>query len=122
RLRTPERGPRLLLDVPGYTYRVFVTNRSEPAEWIWQHYDGRAAIEPRFSELKEDLAADDFCLHGFFPTEAAVRSIFFAFTLLSLLQAFAPAPKTAAQHRPATLRNTLFLCGAVAGRCGHKTI
>ena len=75
----------------------------------------RAAIEPRFSELKEDLAADDFCLQKFFPTEAAVLSVLFVFNLLSILQAL--DPKTpGVQQRPATLRHSLFLCGAVVGR------
>lgn len=139
RIRLPDDCRPALFHEPGYDYRVFVTNRAEPAEWIWHHYDQRAAIEPRFSELKEDLAADDFCLHQFHATEAAFRSILFVFNLLSLLQALQPtagasttrpapsSPEEARssrrpQCRPATLRSTLFLCGAIAGRSGHKTV
>ena len=117
-LRDPQE--RRLLEVPGYEYRVFVTDRSEPPEWIWRHYDQRAAIEPRFSELKRDLGADDFCLHDFYATEAAFRSVLFAFNLLSLLQDLADAGPT--QRRPATLRASLFTCGAIAGRSGHKFV
>lgn len=119
RLRLPDPHYRRLLDVPGYDFRVFVTNRTESPEWIWHHYDERAAIEPRFSELKEDLGADDFCLRGFFPTEAAFLSVLFVFNLLSLLQSIAPS---SVQLRPATLRQTVFTCGAVAGRSGHKIV
>jgi hypothetical protein len=35
---------RLLLDVPGYTCRVWVTNRAESAEVIWRDYKGRATV------------------------------------------------------------------------------
>lgn len=121
RLRLPDERDQRLLQVPGYEHRLFVTNRPEPAEWIWHHYDQRAAIEPRFSELKEDLGADDFCLQGFFPTEAAFLSVLFLFNLLSCLQALASAPP-AIQRRPATLRQSLFVCGAIAGRSGHKFV
>lgn len=111
-----------LIDVPSYDHRIFVTNRTEPATWIWQHYDQRAAIEPRISELKEDLGADDFCLQGFFPTEAAVRSVCLVFNLLSILQAMRPDAALQPQHRPHTVRQQLFTCAAAAGRCGHKFV
>jgi hypothetical protein len=119
RLRLSDPQEARLFHVPGYEFRIFVTNRSEPPAWLWRHYDQRAAIEPRFSELKSDLGADDFCLHQFFATEAAVRSVFFVFNLLSWLQSLERSPT---QHRPATVRSSLFLCGAIAGRCGHKTV
>ena len=120
RLRLPDPTERRLLDVPGYDFRVFVTNRTEAPEWIWRHYDQRAAIEPRFSELKSDLGADDFCLHEFFATEAAFRSVLFAFNLLSLLQSL--ERPSASQRRPATIRQSLLTCGAIAGRSGHKFV
>lgn len=121
RTRLRDLGPELV-EVPRYEYRIFVTNRSEPAEWIWRHYDKRAAIEPRISELKEDLAADNFCLHGFFPTEAAMRSVFLLFNLMSILQALRARSPEDPQQRPATLRNQLFTCAAAAGRSGHKIV
>ncbi len=121
RLRLPDPDYHRLLEVPGYDFRVFVTNRTESPEWLWRHYDERAAIEPRFSELKEDLGADDFCLKEFFPTEAAFLSVLFAFNLLSLLQSLTATP-ACPQQRPATLRQSLFTCGAIAGRSGHKFV
>lgn len=121
RLRLNDPKEERLLAVPGYEFRVFVTNRSEQPEWLWHHYDQRAAIEPRFSELKEDLAADDFCLRKFFPTEAAFLSVLFVFNLLSVLQSL-DAPAGAVQRRPATLRQSLLVCGAIAGRSGHKFV
>jgi hypothetical protein len=120
RLHLPDPTERRLLNVPGYDFRVFVTNRTEPAEWIWRHYDQRAAIEPRFSELKTDLGADDFCLQEFFATEAVFRSVLLVFNLLGLLQ-FLDRPG-GIQRRPATLRHSLLCCGAIAGRSGHKFV
>lgn len=121
RLRLPDPQEQRLLNTPGYDFRVFVTNRTEDPAWVWRHYDQRAGIEPRFSELKEDLGADDFCLRSFYSTEAAFLSVLFLFNLLSCLQALQPSP-THVQRRPATLRQTLFTCGAIAGRSGHKFV
>jgi hypothetical protein len=121
---------RKLLDVPGYTYRLFVTNRAEAPEELWRDYNRRATMEQRIDELKHDLAADDFCRHNFFATEAAFRSVLSLFNLLSLWQtATRPAsaasrqPGQPARHRrPATLRTEVFLCGAIAGREGRRTV
>ena len=56
----------------------------------------------------------------FYPTEAAFRSVLFLFNLLSWVQTLRPAPGP--QQRPATLRSTLWTCGAIAGRSGHKMV
>jgi hypothetical protein len=42
---------RQLIDIPGYTFRVWVTNRSEGALELWRDYNGRACIEQRIEEL-----------------------------------------------------------------------
>ena len=77
---------RKLIDVPGYTFRIWVTNRSEDALTLWRDYNGRACVEQRIEELKHDLAADGFCLQPFFATEAAFLAVLCAFNLLSLYQ------------------------------------
>jgi hypothetical protein len=119
RVRLPDPKEQRLIDVPGYEFRLMVTNRDEAPEWLWRHYDQRAAIEPRISELKTDLGADDFCMKKFYPTEAAFRSVLFVFNLLSWLQSLQSKPT---QQRPATVRSSLFTCGAIAGRSGHKMV
>src|SRR5258707_2519060 len=40
---------RKLIDLPGYVFRVFVTNRNDPALEIWRDYNGRATVEDRKS-------------------------------------------------------------------------
>ena len=104
RIRLPDPKERRLLEVPGYEYRIMVTNRQESPEWLWRHYDQRAAIEPRISELKSELGADGFCLQKFYPTEAAFRSVLFVFNLLGWVQSLNPAEGP--QRRPATVRST----------------
>jgi hypothetical protein len=110
---------RKLLDVPGYTFRVFVTNLALPPEQIWRDYNGRADMENRIAELKHDLAADDFCLQQFFATEAAFRSILLLFNLLAEFQR---ACCFATYRQPATLRAQVFLCGALLGRAGRRLV
>jgi hypothetical protein len=110
---------RKLIDVPGYTFRLFVTNRSEPPEDLWRDYNQRASMENRIAELKYDLAADDFCLHEFFATEAAFLSILMLFNLLGEMQRMSGMKQ---YRRPATLRAQVFLCGAILGRSGHRQV
>jgi hypothetical protein len=110
---------RRLLDVPGYTFRVFVTSTNLSPEEVWRTYAGRADIENRISELKSDLEADSFCMRNFFATEAAFRSILMLFNLLGEFQR---AAGIKAYKRPATLRTAVFLCGAILGRAGHTAV
>src|ERR1017187_845110 len=110
---------RKLLDVPGYTFRLLVTNLSAPPEQIWRDYNHRADMENRIAELKHDLAADDFCLQEFFATEAAFRSVLLLFNLLGEFQR---ACRFTRYRQPATLRAQIFLCGALLGRAGRRLV
>jgi hypothetical protein len=116
--RKPSLG-RKLLEVPGYTFRIFVTNLADPPEEIWRDYNQRACMEQRIEELKSDLAADDFCLKEFFATEAAFLSILMLF---NLLVEFQRASGMTGYRQPASLRVQVFLCGAILGRAGHRTV
>jgi hypothetical protein len=66
---------RKLIHVPGYTFRIFVTNSSGAPQEIWRDYNLRADMENRIAELKHDPGADGFCLKQFFATEAAFRAV-----------------------------------------------
>jgi hypothetical protein len=112
---------RKLIELPGYVFRVFVTNRADAALEIWRDYNGRAAVECRIDELKNELAADHFCLRSFFATESAFLAVLFSFNLLSEFQrAIDPTLKT--YRQPATLRFEVFTCGAILGRSGHYLV
>jgi hypothetical protein len=98
-----------LIDLPEYTFRVFVTSLLAMPEGIWRDYNHRADMENRIAELKHDLAADRFCLKDFHATDAVFRSILLLFNLLSEFRRVSGMP----QHKePATLRSEVFLCGA----------
>ena len=76
-------------------------------------------MEQGIAELKSALAADDLCLREFFATEAAFRSILLFFHLLGESQR---AAGLASYRQPASLRVQVFLCGALLGRAGHRTV
>jgi hypothetical protein len=111
---------RRLIDVPGYTFRVWVTNRSEAAPELWRDYNGRACVEQRIEELKHDLAADGFCLQPFFATESAFLAVLFTFNLLGLYQH--QTTPDAPYRQPGTLRVAVFLCSAILGAMGHDVV
>lgn len=110
---------RRLIDVPGYTFRVFVTTRKDVEEGIWRDYNRRADMENRIAELKHDLAADRFCLKQFFATEAAFQCILLLFNLLAEFQR---AAGMTGYREPATMRTTVFTCGAIPGRTGRRIV
>jgi hypothetical protein len=110
---------RKLFEVPGYTFRLFVTSRSDAPEEIWRDYNRRADMENRIAELKHDLGADGFCLKQFFATEAAFQAIVLLFNLLAEFQRAAGLP---VYREPATLRTQVFTCGAILGRAGRRLV
>jgi hypothetical protein len=110
---------RKLFSIPGYTFRIFVTNLADSPEEILRDYNQRACLEQRIEELKSDLAADDFCLKEFFATEADFLSILMLFNLLVEFQRTSGMTK---YRQPTGLRVQVFLCGAILERAGHHTV
>ena len=111
---------RTLINVPGYTFRVWATNRNDPPMEIWREYNGRAVVEQRIEELKLELAVQGFCLQSFWATEAAFLSGLLTFNLLSLYQQATRPGEVYMQ--PATLRTAVFLAGAVLGSMGKEVV
>ena len=110
---------RKLIDVPGYTFRIFVTNRTEAPEAIWRDYNRRADMENRIAELKHDLGADHFCLKQFHATEAAFRAVLLLFNLLAEFQR---AAGLTGYREPATIRTQVLTCGAILGRSARRLV
>ena len=110
---------RKLIDVPGYTFRIFVTSSTASPLEIWREYNRRADMENRIEELKNDLAADGFCLKQFFATEPAFRAILLLFNLLVEFQRAAGLP---GYQQPATLRAQVLTCGAILGRASRHIV
>ena len=110
---------RKLIDVPGYTFRIFVTSQIQAAQDVWRDYNRRADVENRIAELKHDLGADGFCLRKFFATEAAFRAVLLVFNLLAEFQRAAGLPT---YREPATLRTQILTCGAILARAGRHLV
>jgi hypothetical protein len=114
---------RRLIEVEGYTFRIFVTNRTGDATDLWRDYNQRACVEQHIEELKNDLQVDGFCMRDFFATECAFLSVCFTYNLLSLYQhAAAPERRKNGFQRPATLRSAVFIGGAILGKRSRKPV
>jgi len=61
-------------------------------------------------------------MQQFFATEAAFLSVLFAFNLLSLYQQAIGTRSEKHYQRPATLRSTVFLGGAILGRRARQPV
>ncbi len=90
---------RKLIDVPGYTFRIFVTSSADGPAEIWRDYNRRADMENRIAELKHDLGAHGFCMKQFCATDAAFRSVLLLFNLLSEFQRAAGLPGNRSRPR-----------------------
>ena len=110
---------RKLIEVPGYTFRIFVTSCDDLPQEIWRGYNGRADMENRIAELKHDMGADGFCMKQFFSTEAAFRSVLLLFNLLAEFQR---AAGLQVYREPATIRAQVLTCGAILGRAGRRLV
>ncbi len=111
---------RTLLEVPGYTYAVYVTNLSLPALQVRELYQGRADSENRIKELLQDFAISGFVSEKFWATETAFRLACWAYNLMSLFRQALLG--TASKQTLSTLRTQCFAIGASLGRSGHKTL
>jgi hypothetical protein len=119
RQRTADRGKaRQLLEVPGYSYSVFVTNLTLPPLQVRALYQGRADSENRIKELLHDFAIAGFVSQKFWATEAAFRLACCAYNLMALFrQALLGA---AAKQTLGTLRAQCFAIGASLGKSSRQ--
>jgi hypothetical protein len=104
----PKASGKLLFEVPGYRFSCYVTNLDLPLDQIWNIYNSRADCENRIKELKQDFGLENFCLKGFWATEASFRFIMIAYNLISLFRHFALN-----EHNKATLSTLKSYCFAL---------
>jgi len=82
----PNSGGKLLFDEATYRYSAYVTNLTLPVDQLYNIYNTRADCENRIKELKYDFGADNFCLKGFWATEASFRFIMMAYNIMALFK------------------------------------
>jgi hypothetical protein len=111
---------QMLLEVPGYSYAVYVTSLGLPPDRVRRLYLGRADSENRIKELLADFAVAGFVSRKFWATEAAFRLALCAYNLMSLFRQTLLG--TASRQTLATLRVQCFAIGASLGNAAGKRL
>ena len=81
-----EEPPSTLFILGRYVYRAWVTNMDLTPFGIWHYYDGRAAIEPRICELREDYAFRKIPTASFAANALYLEIVRLAYNLVTAFQ------------------------------------
>jgi len=83
----PDEEPQSTLFTLGrYVYRAWVTNMDLTPFGIWHYYDGRAAMEPRICELREDYALRKIPTGSFAANALYLEIVRLAYNLVTAFQ------------------------------------
>ena len=83
----PQDEPQTTLFTLGrYVYRAWVTNMDLTPAGIWHFYDGRAGMEPRICELREDFALRKIPTASFAANALYLEIIRLAYNLVTAFQ------------------------------------
>ena len=83
----PQDEPQTTLFILGrYVYRAWVTNMNLTPAGVWHFYDGRAGIEPRICELREDYALRKIPTASFAANSLYLEIIRLAYNLVTAFQ------------------------------------
>jgi len=86
RFLEPEEAETTLFAMGRYIYRAWVTNLPLTPAGIWYFYDGRAGIEPRIRELREDFALRKIPTASFAANALFLEIIRLAYNLVTAFQ------------------------------------
>ena len=83
----PEQEPQTILFTLGrYVHRAWVTNMDLTPPGIWHFYDGRAGMEPRICELREDFGLRKIPTASFAANALYLEIIRLAYNLVTAFQ------------------------------------
>jgi DDE family transposase len=83
----PDDEPQSTLFILGrYVYRAWVTNMDLTPSGVWHYYDGRAGMEPRICELREDYALRKIPTASFAANALYLEIVRLAYNLVSAFQ------------------------------------
>lgn len=83
----PEEDAQTTLFALGrYVYRAWVTNMNLTPAGVWHFYDGRAGMEPRIGELREDFALRKIPTASFAANALFLEIVRLAYNLVTALQ------------------------------------
>jgi len=97
-----------LFQLGRYYYRGWVTNLDLTPHGLWRFYDGRAAIEVRIRELREDFALANIPTRAFAANSLYLEMIRFAYNLVTAFQRIC-LPADWQSFTLQSLRHKLFL-------------
>jgi len=87
RKRIEESDPEpTLFTLERYAYRAWHTNLPLTPDGVWHFYDGRAGMEPRIREIREDYALRKIPTHAFTANALYLEVIRFAYNLVTAFQ------------------------------------
>jgi hypothetical protein len=86
RLLSEEEAQPTLFALGRYVYRAWVTNLSLTPAGIWHFYDGRAAMELRIGELREDYALRKIPTRSFEANALYLEIVRLAYNLVTAFQ------------------------------------
>jgi hypothetical protein len=111
-----------LFHLARYLYRAWVTNLPLTPAGVWHFYDGRAGMEPRICELREDFAMRKIPTRGFAANALYLEVIRLAYNLVTAFQRTC-LPKEWQDLSLSTLRYRLFwLPGELTRPQHHPTL
>ena len=83
----PDEEPHSTLFTLGrYVYRAWVTNMDLTPSGVWHYYDGRAGMEPRICELREDYALRKIPTASFAANALYLEIVRLAYNLVTAFQ------------------------------------
>ena len=81
-----EEAPTTLFTLGRYVYRAWVTNMDLKPAGVWHFYDGRAGMEPRICELREDFALRKIPTASFAANSLYLEIVRLAYNLVTAFQ------------------------------------
>jgi hypothetical protein len=75
-----------LFSLGRHVYRVWITNMNLTTAGIWHFYDGRAGMEPRIGELREDYALRNIPTRSFAANALYLEIVRLAYNLVTAFQ------------------------------------
>jgi len=85
RLEESEPEPTLFT-LERYAYRAWISNLSLTPAGVWHYYDGRAGMEPRIRELREDFALRKIPTRAFAANALYLEVVRLAYNLVTAFQ------------------------------------
>ena len=116
-----EEGQPTLFSMGRHVYRVWITNMNLTPAGIWRFYDGRAAIEPRIGELRENYSLRKIPTRSFAANALYLEIVRLAYNLVTAFQRTCLS-ESWQNLTLATLRYKLFMLPAELTRPGNRPV